>query len=334
MSKRVVVVGSYNQDHVWTCATLPTPGQTLTGSYATGPGGKGFNQAIAARRAGAETVFIAALGRDAAAENALALAREDGLDLRAERTDVATGCAAVLVDGQGGNQIVVAPGANAALSGDFIAAQADALAAAGVVLAQLEVRPEAVRAALERGRAHGAVTVLNPAPADAEVDRGLLDLADVLTPNETEFCALLRRHGIAEVQPEQVAGLDLGRLAELRDRLTAGTLIVTLGAEGCVVCHGQDRRGDGQAVYRVPAAPARAVDSTGAGDAFNGALAAALALSPEHAFVEHVRFASRYAAVSTERPGAALAMPRLAELHTRSAAADRVPSPKPDTGHS
>ncbi|HBK56207.1 MAG TPA: ribokinase [Xanthomonadales bacterium] len=317
MTGRVVVVGSFNQDHVWTGSQLPAPGQTVSGRYASGPGGKGFNQAIAARRAGAETRLVCALGHDGAAELALALARADGLVLHAERVEAATGCAAVVVDGEGRNQIVVAPGANAALSHAHVLAQADAIERAGVVLAQVEVAPSAVAAALHHARRNGIVTVLNPAPADAEIDRELLTLADILTPNETEFCALLARHAGLDLAPDDIAGLADDRLAELCRRLSAGTVVITLGRHGCLISHGQHRHGDAQAVYRLGPEPVRAIDTTGAGDAFNGALAAALAQHPERPFVHAARFANRYAALSTERPGAALAMPTRSEFEAR-----------------
>ncbi|MBW8369190.1 MAG: ribokinase, partial [Arenimonas sp.] len=194
MAGCVIVVGSYNQDHAWNCDVLPAPGATRLGSYASGPGGKGFNQAVAAARVGAATTFITALGEDAAADQARALAADDGIELRAEiHPALPSGTAGIFVDGNGRNVIVVAPGANEALSVDFIAGQADAFARAAVVLAQLEVDAGAVLAALQAGRSAGALTVLNPAPANAPTSHALLAAADLLTPNETEFVAMLAR---------------------------------------------------------------------------------------------------------------------------------------------
>ena len=310
---RVVVVGSFNVDHVWRVASLPQPGATLSGDYASGPGGKGFNQAMAARRAGAATAFVCALGEDAGAHLARALCAGDGIDLRDAACDAPTGTAGIYVDANGRNEIVVAPGANARLEAQFVESTLAALAPPAVVLAQLESPPEAIAAALRFGRERGATTILNPAPANVAVPGALLALADVLTPNETEFAALLGRHVGERIDADAVAGLDQGRLHALcRELGHESSVIVTLGASGCFVSHPEaNLRGDEAACYRIAAEPAQVVDTTGAGDAFNGALAASLALRPDAAFAEHVRFAGRYAGLSTEREGAALKMPRL-----------------------
>jgi ribokinase len=310
MAGRVVVVGSFNQDHVWTCAALPISGQTVSGSYASGPGGKGFNQAIAARRAGAETVFVTALGADPPADLAIELAHRDGLDLRAERVAAPTGCAAVVVDAEGKNQIVVAPGANARLSTAFIAAQDDALQHAAVLLTQLEIDHHAVRAALAAARAQGVRTILNPAPADPNLDCSLLGLADIITPNETEFCALLSATRGPALAPEALTETDDAELHALCRNLSTAIVVITLGAAGCFVSL-PSADADGRQCYRVAGLPADAIDTTGAGDAFNGALAAALAGPLADDFGQAVAFANRYAARSTENAGAALAMPFL-----------------------
>jgi len=187
------------------------------------------------------------------------------------------------------------------------------VATGDVVLAQLESPLDAVAHALEAGRAAGACCLLNPAPANVAIDETMLVRADILTPNETEFAALLARHVGEQIDADAVAGLDQPRLHALcRDLLPQGTVIITLGASGCFVSHPQtQQRGDTASCYRVAAEPAQVVDTTGAGDAFNGALAASLAQQPVLTFIEHVRFASRYAARSTEHAGAALAMPYL-----------------------
>ncbi len=315
---RVAVVGSFNVDHVWRVPTLPQPGATLSGDYASGPGGKGFNQAMAARRAGADTSFVCALGGDLGAQLARALCVADDIDLRDAQSAAPTGTAGIYVDAQGRNCIVIGAGANAALDAGFVADSLDAIAGAAVVLAQLESPPEAIARALQQGRACGATTILNPAPANAAVAGTLLELADILTPNETEFAALLGRHVGERVEADEIGSLDQGRLHALCRALGHdSTVVVTLGASGCFVSHADTNlRGDDAACYRVAAEPAKAIDTTGAGDAFNGSLAASLALRPrlafaEPAFIEHVRFASRYAGLSTESEGAALAMPRL-----------------------
>lgn len=316
---RVVVAGSFNVDHVWHCAALPRAGETLAGAYSTGPGGKGFNQAVAAVLAGAATTFICALGDDEGGRLARGLAASHGIDLRAHASGDPTGTAGIYVGDDGSNSIVIGPGANATLTADFVAAQGMAIAAADVVLAQLESPVEAIVETLRLARASGAHTVLNPAPANADCSRGLLAVAEVLTPNETEFAALLARHCGGDVDPDTLAGMERERLHRLcRTLLPRGTVVLTLGAAGCFVSHREDTlRGDARAHYGCPAAAAKVVDTTGAGDAFNGALAASLARVPAQPFAEHVRFASRYAALSTERPGAAAAMPRAGDVAAR-----------------
>ncbi len=317
MGGGVVVVGSFNVDHVWTLDTLPVPGETRSGRYASGPGGKGFNQAVAAARSGAPTRFVCALGDDVGGQLARALAVADGIDLRDATHPEPTGSAGIFVDAAGRNSIVIAAGANGGLSAAHVAHE---LGEAAVVLAQLETPADAAGRALELGRAAGATTVLNPAPADAPTTPALLALADVLTPNETEFAALLKRHLQHEVDADGIAALaDADLHAHCRALAPQATLVVTLGGAGCFVSHAPGRlRGDARDHYRVPASPAAVVDTTGAGDAFNGALCASLARAGDAAFEAHVRFASAYAALSTERAGAALSMPTRADVDARS----------------
>jgi ribokinase len=313
----VAVVGSFNVDHVWRVATLPQAGATLSGDYASGPGGKGFNQAMAARRAGAVTAFVCALGDDAGAQLARALCAGDAIDLREHACDAPTGTAGIYVDAQGRNEIVVAAGANARLEPGFVESALAALTKPAVVLAQLESPGDAIEFALRFGRGCGATTILNPAPANASVSDSMLQLADVLTPNETEFAAMLTRAAHTRVDADTLAQRDDASLHTLARELHKGTVVITLGAQGSFISHGANLRGDNAACYRVPAAPAKTIDTTGAGDAFNGALAASLAQRPQRPFAEHVRFATRCAALSTEREGAALAMPALAAVTQR-----------------
>ncbi len=315
---QVVVVGSFNVDHVWRCDTLPVAGATLGGEYASGPGGKGFNQAIAAVRSGARTAFVCALGNDLGGHHARSLATSETIDLRDEVGIAPTGSAGIFVDAQGRNSIIVGAGANAELSAEFLEGQRALIAGAAVVLAQLETPVEAAIAALRHARETGRIAVLNPAPVNAQIPIELLNLADVLTPNETECAALFRRIG-ERLEPDAIAQLESPKLhAFCRELLPGGTVVITLGASGCFVSHADAQlRGDDSAWYRVAAEPVNAVDTTGAGDAFNGAMASAMALRPELPFSAHVRYASRYAALSTERQGAAMSMPRQDDLDAR-----------------
>ncbi|GHH47287.1 ribokinase [[Pseudomonas] boreopolis] len=309
----VVVVGSFNVDHVWRCETLPAPGATIAGRYSTGPGGKGFNQAVAAARAGARTTFVCSLGDDAGGAMARGLAAQDGLLLAAEPSGEPTGTGGIYVDAHGRNTIVIGPGANAVLSPAFIEAQRALIGSAQVVLAQLESPVETIEAALLLAREAGVPTVLNAAPANAQSTIGLLKAADVLTPNETEFAALLGRHVGERIAADDVAATDGNTLHALcRKLLPGGTVVITLGAVGAFISHADEQlRGDTQPYYRVAAESAQTIDTTGAGDAFNGALAASLAQQPGAPFAQHVRFANRYAARSTEVAGAAVSMPHL-----------------------
>lgn len=316
---RVTVVGSFNVDHVWRCAELPVPGQTLGGEYSTGPGGKGFNQATAAARAGADTAFVCALGEDVGAQWARALAVADDIDLHDERSVLPTGTAGIYVDAAGRNSIVIGAGANGTLSAAFVEAQRARIDASAVVLVQLESPIEAVAAALRMARAAGVITMLNPAPANAVVPADVWAQVDVATPNETEFCAHLGRDRGLAADPDGLAARgDADLHALCRQWLPRATVVITLGAAGCFISHPEGRlRGDAASHYRMAAAAVTPVDTTGAGDAFNGALAASLAGAPDRPFRDQVHFAGAFAGVSTEHPGAAMSMPHRDEVERR-----------------
>ncbi|WP_397572301.1 ribokinase [Silanimonas sp.] len=320
MAGRVLVVGSYNQDLVWEVDALPAPGETRAGlAFRSGPGGKGFNQAVAAARAGASTTFIGALGADTLADGARALARTEGIDARFETIpDAATGTAGILVDAQGRNSIVVALGANARLTVAHVDAQAEAFREAAVVLAPLESPLPAVCAAMRLGQAAGARTILNPAPMHGELEAAALADVDLLTPNETEMAELLARFGAGPVDAKTLRDRTDAELAALCARLPVRAVVITLGDAGAFLAPGaRPRDGAPATIARVPAALVRAIDTTGAGDAFNGAFAAAWAASPEADPAALLPFAIRFAGLSTERPGAAAAMPTRAELEIR-----------------
>ena len=298
MSGRVIVVGSVNVDLVVRSARLPAPGETVTGgTFEQHPGGKGGNQAVAAARLGAPVHVIGAVGADSFGEDArLALAVE-GVDVAGLATDPgsATGIALILVDGAGENVISVASGANLALGAEAVEGALARLGslAGDVILVSNELAPEAALAALRGGRMAGARTIFNPAPA-AGIDAGWLDFVDVLTPNRGELWRL------AGVEP----GSDV--VAAARGLAVQEAVVVTLGSDGALVV---PRHGTSSS---VPAIAVDVVDTTGAGDAFNGALAAALAegLSLEVA----VRRAVAAGGLATTRVGAREGMPTAADL--------------------
>jgi len=281
----VIVVGSVNADLVVRAPRLPGPGETVTGgTFARHGGGKGANQAVAAARLGARTALVAAVGGDDFGAEALRGLAAEGVDVDgvARLADVATGVALIVVDERAENQIAVASGANAALDGAFVAAALERLEG-GVVLLSLEVGD----AALLAGARGARLAVLNPAPA-REVPAALLDAGPLLTPNAGEA-----RDLTGEEDPRAAA-------LALRER-TGAPVVVTLGADGALLAHGP---GD---PVRVPAPRADAVDTTGAGDCLNGALAAELARGT--ALEAAVAFAVRAAALSTLRQGAREGMP-------------------------
>lgn len=315
----VIVVGSYNTDHVWRVDTFPRPGETRRGSgFSTGPGGKGFNQAMACVRQGADTLFLGARGQDALGDNAARSADHEGIQCCWQTcADVPTGSACIMVDAEGENQIVVDLAANDRLATDFLHAQDDAFGSARVLLVQLETSIDAVMAALELAGDHGMLRILNPAPVHPDLTRDLVRQADVLTPNESEFALLCGRFLDIDVNADGIAAMDDSTLHALARRLTGGSVVVTLGQQGCFISHGDARRGDDGEHYRVAAETVQPVDTTAAGDAFCGALAAGLVRLDGQPFAAAVRHANRVAAMTTERHGAATAIPTLDEVTTR-----------------
>lgn len=314
IQRRVIVVGSVNIDLVATADRLPAPGETVTGAtFARHHGGKGGNQAVAAARLGATTAFVGAVGDDAFGVEARAALAAEGIDLAAVRTlPGATGVALILVDARGENLIAVASGANAGLTADDVVAAFATLApqSGDIILVGHEIPTATTKAALRAARQAGATTILNPAPATG-LDRSVFDDTDILTPNRGELAALVGddirrvgRAGRASERPEIAAAALLERNSEGDGVRRA--VIVTLGAAGAVVV-GRDRQ-----PLDLPAPTVTAVDSVGAGDAFNGALAAGLAagLTLEGAAGRAIAAA----ALSTTRPGAREGMPTANEL--------------------
>jgi ribokinase len=314
---RVLVVGSYVQDHCWTCDTFPVTGETRIGEFSTGPGGKGYNQAVACHRQGVPTLFLGAIGRDALGDTARRFSERIGIEAVFEEcADSFTAASSILVDTRGDNRIVVALGANARLSADFVRSRRDHFRDACVVVTQLENRIEATHAAMELAREAGAVTLLNPAPRNPEAPTDLIRLADLATPNETEFAWLidhLTGDAAAARRALDAATLPDEEIDALCARLGLPTIVITLGAAGAFVAHRDEaaraRWRDTTRCYRVPPERVTAIDTTGAGDAFNGGLAAALVLQGDRPLHEAVIHANRVAALSTETRGTAPAMP-------------------------
>jgi len=296
MSGRVVVVGSANVDLVVDVPRHPSGGETiLGGDLRRSPGGKGANQAAGAARAGgAETSFVGAVGRDDSADLLLASLRRAGVrtDL-VWRLDVPTGTALITVDPDGENAIVVAPGANSRLAVE--SPQAERIAAADVVLAQLEIPLDVVRAAAA-ARRPGAPLVLNAAPSRPLPD-AVWDVVDVLVVNEHEAADLAGHAPAEHADAETLA-------AALLERVPA--MVVTLGGEGSLVA-----RRDTPPV-RVPAHRVEAVDTTGAGDTYCGVLAAALARGDD--LPAAARLAAAAGALAVTRPGAQDAVPAASEV--------------------
>jgi ribokinase len=282
---RVFVVGSTNVDRTVQVPRLPRRGETVLGdALAVSPGGKGANAAAAAVRAGATVMFVSAVGADGDGEGAMATLRSEGVgvDAVAVCDDAPTGAALIVTDADGANLIAVAAGANARLDPEHVARSLAGLAARDVVLVSAEIPDAAIEAAVRGGTERGATTVLDPAPARPS----LLEAARIgaiLTPNDSEATELT---GCDEA--EEAAR----RLAALTGRAA----VVTLGAAGCLVA-------EGDAVTRFAAAPVGAiVDTVGAGDAFAGGLAAALAAGDP--LSDAVGAALRAAALSLGHAGA------------------------------
>jgi ribokinase len=297
-SGRVVVVGSVNVDLVVSVERLPSPGETVVGGrFARHPGGKGGNQAIAAARLGATTHFVGAVGDDQFGTDARTALETGGVDLDGLITlpGHATGVALIVVDERGENSIAVAGGANAALTSVQVrtALKRLELTRDDVVLVGHEIRTGATHEALRLARIAGATTILNPAPV-GELGRETLDLADVLTPNEIELAALVGP-GSASAGARRLLGPEPGRRA----------VLVSLGRRGGLLLAGKQARA-------IPAPSVTPVDTVGAGDALNGALAAGLAAGL--ALPDAARRAVVAASLAVTRAGAREGMPTTIEV--------------------
>jgi ribokinase len=297
--KNILVVGSSNTDMIIKVACIPRPGETvLGGEFSMAPGGKGANQAVAAARAGGRVTFVARVGEDIFGDRALRNFEADGIDTRFIVRDgrSASGVALINVGEDGQNSISVASGTNALLSPEDIRNAGRAFAEADILLLQLETPVGTVRAAAEAASARGIPVILNPAPA-RPLDDALLRMVDIITPNETEA--------------ELLTGIKIGTPEDARPSAAAfrargpRLVVITLGEKGC---YAASERFEG----RIPALQVRAVDTTAAGDVFNGALAVALA--ENQPVGDALRFASAAAALSVTKLGAQPSAPKRADI--------------------
>lgn len=309
----VVVFGSANTDLTVGSERWPGEGETLTGSFFTvGLGGKGLNQAVAAARLGAETVFVGRVGADGYGAQLRAGLVAEGIDTDDLATDpsLPSGVAVVLVGADGQNRIVVVPGANGTVGPADLERVEQRLSGAQVLLVQFELPLEPVRAAVEAAGRHGVTVLLDPAPVPpGALSAGFFAPHVILTPNEGEAAALVGFDLLDDSSVERAAHVLLAR--------GAGGVLLKLGGRGLLWATDHE-------CVRVPAAAVEVVDTVGAGDAVNGAFAAALARGSSP--VEATREASVAGGLAVTRAGAHAAMPTRAELLLASPAGD-TPSP-------
>lgn len=295
MAAKIVIVGSFNMDLTAYAERMPKPGETLPGrKFVTGPGGKGSNQAVAAARLGADVTFIGRVGNDVFADAALSFWKQEGIntDFVVRDPENATGVAPIWVDDSGENSIIVVLGANLHMTAADIDRAAEVIGGADVLITQLEINYDMVDYAMKVAKARGVRTILNPAPA-GKLPRETVALADYLTPNETELEILSGITGDYEKAARSLLTRD-GQAA-----------IVTIGAGGALWVSPTTST-------IIPAFKVTAVDTTGAGDAFNGGFA--VALGEGKSLEEAIRFANATAALSVTKPGTAPSMPRRAEV--------------------
>lgn len=298
---QIVVIGSLNADLVQNVDRLPRPGETIVGgNLQTFSGGKGANQAFAAGRMGARVSMIGQVGNDGLASLLMQSLQSAGVHTGSVgEADLSTGAAVILVLPDGENLIVISPGANATVTPALAAQRLSGLREGSYLLSQLEIPIESVQESLAVAKARGAVTILDPAPA-RELPHELLRNVDFLTPNETETQTLLGEPGL-----QMDVDSDLERAARKILALGPRSVILKLGARGCMIATVNGS-------HRVPGFKVSAVDTTAAGDVFNGAFATALAEG--RTVPDAARFANAAGALSVTQPGAQNSVPSRQEV--------------------
>jgi ribokinase len=314
--EKVVVLGSFVVDLMGRSHHLPAPGETVMGSFfRIGPGGKGSNQAVAAHRAGADVHLITKLGKDVFRSVALDFYTDEGMDCSYifEDEQEMTGAALILVDeNTSENSILVHSGACGAITAAEVQKADDLLSSCGILLCQLEINLEVVPAAVERVHEHGGLAVLNPAPAK-EIDSAYIGMFDLVTPNEIE-ASILTGVTVTDLASARMA-------ADQFNRMGVADVIITLGSQGAFIKPRAKNGGENEG-HIIPAFPVNVVDTTGAGDAFNGALVTALAEG--QALENAAEFAMAAAALSVTKIGTAPAMAYRADIEKLLLAKDRV----------
>lgn len=299
---KIVVVGSVNMDLIARTSRLPTAGETILGkAFLTEPGGKGANQAVAAARLGGEVSILGRVGTDDYGKHMRASLEAEGCNVSGLRAvEGPSGVAVILVTDSGQNTIVVIPGANDLYLPTDLDMDARHFADAQIAMLQLETPMETVLAAAQTAKRQGATVILDPAPAPRALPSDFYSYVDILTPNETEAAQLVHRTPGA-FSPDEARHV----ARELQD-LGVRVVIIKLGARGCLLAEGSD-------VTLIPSPQVPAVDTTGAGDVFNGALS--VACSEGASLVEACKAAVKAAALSVTRLGAQRGMPNRLEIN-------------------
>jgi len=313
MPARLAVIGSFVQDLAFTVGSFPAPGQTIIGNFFTGPGGKGSNQAVAAHRQNIPSLFVGCVGDDLFADGYREWCDREGLPIQLlTAPGTPSGAASIVINEKAENAIVVALGANDELTSEHVLSVLERESQLSVILLQAESNLHAADSALSYAQKKGITSILNPAPINPGLTPSLLSLANYITPNETELSFLLE-HLAGITCNEDLAKLSDQSIREVCDHLPNTSVLMTLGSHGSILYQREElppgisgvTKGE---VLRTPAIQVQPIDTTGAGDAFNGGLAAGLVKFHGN-LPQAIRYATVVAGLSTEKMGTAPAMP-------------------------